>query len=114
MKTCLIFVSLAAALMGHALPFGPLASPPKFDANTEVAVVDGHSVTVGEVRQMLDSAPPQIMQQFRQNPQMAIKTYFLIKYLSAEGDKAKLADQLAQGTARNDAGKHSGGRRAQP
>jgi peptidyl-prolyl cis-trans isomerase C len=93
MKTCLIFVSLAAALMGQAPPFGPLATPPKFDANTEVAVVDGHSVTVSDVRTMLETAPPQIMQQFRQNPQVAIMTYYLIKYLSSEGEKAKLADQ---------------------
>jgi peptidyl-prolyl cis-trans isomerase C len=92
MKTCLVFTILGVSLLAQA-PFGPLATPPKSDANTEVAVVDGHSVTVGDVRQMLESAPPQIMQQFRQNPQMAIKTYFLIKYLSAEGDKENLAEQ---------------------
>jgi len=61
--------------------------------NPEIAVVDGHSITLNDIRQMVDSAPPQIMQTFKQNPQMAIQTYYLIKYLSAEGDKAKLAEQ---------------------
>ncbi len=54
--------------------------------------MDGHSVHLDEIRQMIDSAPPQILQQFKVNPQMAIQTYFIIKYLAAEGDKAKLAD----------------------
>lgn len=89
MKNCLIFAVFGASLWAQ---FTPQASPPKSDANPEIAVVDGHSVHLDEIRKMIDSSPPQIVQQFKVNPQMAIQTYFIIKYLAAEGDKAKLAD----------------------
>ncbi len=90
MKTCLIFAVFGASLWAQ---FTPLATPPKSDANPEIAVVDGHSVHLDEIRKMIDSSPPQIVQQFKVNPQMAIQTYFIIKYLAAEGDKAKLAEE---------------------
>jgi hypothetical protein len=90
MKTCLVFAVFGASLWGQ---FGPLANPPKSDTNPEIAVVDGHSVTLNDVRQMLDTAPPQVLSTFKQNPQMAIQIYYLIKHLSAEGDKAKLGEE---------------------
>jgi hypothetical protein len=90
MKTCLIFAIFGASLWAQ---FTPLATPPKSDSNPEIAVVDGHSVTLNDIRQMLDTAPPQVLSTFKQNPQMAIQIYYLIKHLSAEGDKAKLAEE---------------------
>jgi hypothetical protein len=90
MKTCLIFAAFGASLWAQ---FGPVAGAPKSDTNPEIAVVDGHSVTLNDVRQMLDSAPPQFRQFFNQNPQQAIQQYYLIRYLGIEGEKAKLADE---------------------
>lgn len=90
MKTCLLFAAFGASVWAQ---FGPVVSAPKSDSNPEIAVVDGHSVTLNDVKQMINSAPPQMVQQFKQNPQMAIQTYYIIKYLSAEGDKAKLDQQ---------------------
>jgi hypothetical protein len=90
MKTCLIFVLFGASLWAQ---FTPQATPPKSDANPEIAVVDGHSVMLSDIRKIIETAPPQIVQQFKVNPQMAIQTYFIIKYLAAEGDKAKLAEE---------------------
>ena len=90
MKTCLIFAVFGASLWAQ---FTPQATPPKSDANPEIAVVDGHSIHLDEIRKMIETAPPQIVQQFKVNPQMAIQTYFIIKYLAAEGDKAKLAEE---------------------
>ena len=87
MKTCLIFVAFGASLWAQ---FGPT---PQSTTNPEIAVVDGHSVTVNDVRQMLDSAPPQVISTFKENPQMAIQIYFTLKYLGVEGDKAKLAEE---------------------
>jgi peptidyl-prolyl cis-trans isomerase C len=92
MKICLVFAAFGAALWAQT-PFGPLAGTPKSDSNPEIAVVDGHSVTLNDVRKMLDSAPPQFVQFFKQNPQQAIQQYYLIKYLGDEGEKAKLADE---------------------
>jgi hypothetical protein len=90
MKTCLIFALFGTSLLAQ---FTPSATPPKSDANPEIAVVDGHSVMLSDVRKIIETAPPQIVQQFKVNPQMAIQTYFIIKYLAAEGDKAKLAEE---------------------
>jgi parvulin-like peptidyl-prolyl isomerase len=90
MKTCLIFALFGASLWAQ---FTPLATPPKSDANPEIALVDGHSVMLSDVRKIIETAPPQIVQQFKVNPQMAIQTYYILKYLAAEGDKAKLAEQ---------------------
>ena len=87
MKTCLIFVAFGASLWAQ---FGPT---PQSSKNPEIAVVDGHSVTVNDVRQMLDSAPPNVISTFKENPQMAIQIYFTLKYLAVEGDKAKLAEE---------------------
>jgi parvulin-like peptidyl-prolyl isomerase len=90
MKTCLMFAAFGATLLAQ---FGPATGSPKASDNPEIAVVDGHSVTLNDIRKMMETAPPQILQTFKQNPQMAIQTYFIIKYLSAEGDKEKLAEE---------------------
>jgi parvulin-like peptidyl-prolyl isomerase len=90
MKTCLVFALFGVSLWAQ---FTPQATAPKSDANPEIAVVDGQTILLSDIRKMIESAPPQILQQFKVNPQMAIQTYFVIKHLAAEGDKAKLAEE---------------------
>ena len=70
MKTCLIFAAFGMSVWAQ---FSPAPATPKSTANPEIAVVDGHSVTLNDVRQMLDTAPPQFLQFFKQNPQQAIQ-----------------------------------------
>jgi peptidyl-prolyl cis-trans isomerase C len=93
MKNFLIFAAFGAFLWAQAPFTSPAAGAPKSNTNPEIAVVDGHSVTVNDVRQMMESAPPQFVQALKQNPQLAIRDFYVLKYLSIEGDKAKLAEE---------------------
>jgi len=58
--------------------------------NTVVATIAGISVTLADVRKILEKAPTPLVQQFQQNPQQALGQVFLMRYLADEGEKAKL------------------------
>jgi peptidyl-prolyl cis-trans isomerase C len=92
MKNYILCAVLAAPLFAQN-PFIPQAPAPLQNPDPEIAVVDGHSVKVSDVRKMLEAAPPQFGTYFKQNPQLAIKDYFLIKSLAAQGEKEKLAEE---------------------
>jgi len=61
--------------------------------DTVVLKVDGKPVTAGEIRKLIDSAPPVFFQQFQQDPSIGIAQAFLMRYLGAEADKLKLAEE---------------------
>lgn len=58
--------------------------------DTVVAKVAGISVTVADVRKMLEFAPQNVTQQFKTNPQQAIAGYYALRYLSDEAAKLGL------------------------
>ncbi len=93
MKIRLAPVLVATASLGLAqfTPTAPVA--PASSANPVVAVVAGKQVTLNDVKEMMVNAPPSFQQAFKQNPQLAISQYFLVKHLAAEGDKAQLDRQ---------------------
>jgi peptidyl-prolyl cis-trans isomerase C len=84
MKIFILTAIFAASLMAQQSPPG---APPA--ADTIVATVDGHDVTYGELRSMLSMTPPAAAR----DPQLALQNYFIMKYLTAEGDKRKIAEQ---------------------
>jgi len=61
--------------------------------DTVVATVAGISVTVADVRKILQNAPAQLTQQFQQNPTLALGQVYLIRYLAAEGEKLHLEEK---------------------
>jgi hypothetical protein len=61
--------------------------------NTVVATIAGISVTVADVRKILQNAPAQLGQLFQQNPQQALGQVYLMKYLASEGEKAHLDEK---------------------
>lgn len=61
--------------------------------DTVVATVDGKPVTAADVRTMLASAPPTFMAAYKANPARAIADIFVLRELSADADKLKLADE---------------------
>ena len=90
MKLCFLVAAVAASLSAQ-LPVVPGSAELK--PETVVAVVDGREVTLAEIRQVMAAAPPQLIQQLQANPQAALTNYYVLKYLAAEGEKRKLAEQ---------------------
>lgn len=101
MKTCFLFAAVAAATYAQILPpgLGPAAGPlptapaAQMSPDTVVATVAGISVTVADIRKIMENPPPNLAQQFKQNPQMALGQVYLMRYLASEGAKAKLDQQ---------------------
>jgi peptidyl-prolyl cis-trans isomerase C len=100
MKTCVLFAAMAASMCAQILPqgigpaSGPISSTPggqeEMRPDTVVATVAGVSVTLADVRKILEKAPTALLQQFQQNPQQALGQVFLMRYLADEGEKAHL------------------------
>src|ERR1700722_16477227 len=82
MKICALLAASAALLCAQVIP-----------PETVVAKVDGKDVTAGDLRSLLETAPPQLVQAFRSNPQLAIQDVYVLKFLAAEGEKQKLGEQ---------------------
>ena len=79
-----------------ALACTPLVAqtlPSAVPDNTVVANVDGKDVTAGEIRQSMAFMPNEFVQLFQQNPKYAVQQLFMLRYLSEEAEKAKLAEQ---------------------
>jgi parvulin-like peptidyl-prolyl isomerase len=102
MKTCVLLAAFAASMYGQLLPpgVGPAAGPapatsPQADMapNTVVATIAGLSVTLADVRKILENAPAQLAQQFKQNPQQALEGVYLMRYLASEGEKLHLDEK---------------------
>lgn len=97
MKACFLLTAFSAMIFAQTPVVAPTPAPPGIPASlapdTVVATVGDVKVTVDDVRKMLQNAPPQLSQFFRQNPQGFIQQMFLFQYLSEEGDKAKLGEK---------------------
>lgn len=85
MKACLFLFAVSAFVFAQA--------PPPTSPETVVAKVDGKDLTLGELRKMFETYPPQFMQSFQRDPQSAIRDAFLVRYAAGEGDKLKLGEQ---------------------
>jgi hypothetical protein len=104
MRNCVLLAATAASMYAQILPqgIGPGPGPAsaaisslpggqeEIGPNTVVATVAGISVTLADVRKILEKAPTALVQQFQQNPQQALGQVFLMRYLADEGEKAKL------------------------
>ena len=91
----LLVCALFCAVLSAQIPSvtGPSAPQTPLPPNTVVATVAGTNVTIDDVRKMTENAPPQLLQFLKQQPQNFIQQMFLFRFLSAEGDKLKLAEQ---------------------
>jgi peptidyl-prolyl cis-trans isomerase C len=84
MKICAFILATATLLLAQAPPAGP---------NTVVTKIDGKDVTVEDIRQMLSTAPPSVMQAFQKDPKYAIQQVFMMRHMASEGDKLKLGER---------------------
>jgi parvulin-like peptidyl-prolyl isomerase len=64
--------------------------PARQDPSTVVAIVDGKNVTLGEIQQILATAPPELSQQIRIDPQTGLLAWFSTLHLAKEGEQMKL------------------------
>lgn len=78
MKSSLLLAFLATFALAQA--------PKQLTPDTVVAKIEGKDVTLGEVRKILESSPPQMTQLFQRDPQAALANYFALRYLAAEGE----------------------------
>jgi parvulin-like peptidyl-prolyl isomerase len=83
MKRWILLAASAAVLCGQA----PIPN------DTVVATVDGKSVTAGELREIIASAPPSFLAVFKSKPDEALRDYFVVRALAEEGEKLKLGEQ---------------------
>ena len=89
------FLLTLASITSAQLSFPQLgggAPTAEIKADTVIASVDGKDITLADIRKMVD-ADPRLMQFLQQNPQTAISQFFLMRFLAAEGDRKKIADQ---------------------
>ena len=93
MKLCVLLAISAAMLPAQIPNLGAPGVPQPMSGDTVVATVGGTNVTIDDVRKMLDDAPGQILQYFRQRPQDFIQQMVLFRYLTEQGDKLKLGEQ---------------------
>jgi len=87
MKYLFILALAGTSLIAQTLPTGAVPD------STVVANVDGKDVTAGEIRQSMAVMPNEFLQLFQQNPKYAVQQLFMLRYLSDEGEKAKLGEQ---------------------
>lgn len=63
---------------------------PEIPDNTVIATMDGTSVTMGQVRGWLTAQPPQMQQQYMQDPTILVKQVALLQRLSEMAKQNKL------------------------
>ena len=82
MKVCVLLAIFAVILPAQIPTAGAPLGPQPMPGNTVIATVAGMNVTIDDVRKMLDDAPAQLLQYFRQQPQSFIQQMFLFHYLT--------------------------------
>jgi hypothetical protein len=91
MKLFALAAACAAFLRAQSprqLPINPL--PPE----TVIAHSgEGKSITAGEVRNLLESGDPGVINLAKQNPESLLDTIFVMRYLSEQGEKAHILEQ---------------------
>jgi peptidyl-prolyl cis-trans isomerase C len=92
MKRVLVFCALCAALCGQ-VPTLLQVAPNQVAPNKVVAKIDGKDITAADVKAALETMPQEFTNLYQQNPTVALQQMFLMKYLSDEADKRKLAEE---------------------
>ncbi len=87
MKYLFILALAGISLFSQTVPTGAVPD------ETVVANVDGKDVTAGEIRKTMAFMPNEFIQLFQQNPKYAVQQLYMLRYLSDEGEKAKLGEQ---------------------
>lgn len=90
MKLFALVAASAVVLCAQAplqLPINDL--PPE----TVVAISDGKPVTAGELKHLLESGDPRLINMAKQNPENLIGSIMVMRYLAAEGAKIHIEDQ---------------------
>jgi peptidyl-prolyl cis-trans isomerase C len=64
--------------------------PAKVPDDAVVATVAGKPITAREVNAIIAGLPPQGMQMFKMNPEVALQQYFVVKHLAEEAEKKGL------------------------
>lgn len=58
-----------------------------------VATINGVNVTVADIRKIIQEAPPELIKAFQSNPQQAIASVYLYRYLADDAKKAHLDEK---------------------
>lgn len=90
MKLFALAAASAAFLCAQAplqLPINPM--PP----DTVVAVSDGKPITAGQIRSLLESGDPRLINLAKQSPEQLIGSVVVMHYLAEEGEKIHIEDQ---------------------
>lgn len=88
MKLLALAAASAAMLCAQGLPINTTVP-----LDTVVAHADGKSITAGEIRRLLESGDPNVINLARQSPETFLDTVFVMHYLDAEAEKLHLAEQ---------------------
>ena len=90
MKHFVLLAAAAAFLCAQAPRQLPINNLPP---DTVVAKSDGKTITAGEVRALLEIGDPTAVNIATMDPDQFLGSVFFMKYLAAEAEKAKLADE---------------------
>jgi parvulin-like peptidyl-prolyl isomerase len=101
MRYHLMLALASVSLWAQAPPRPAAAAPPQallppqseVPDETVVAKVAGMDVTAGQIRKDLAIMPKEFIQLYNQNPKYAVQQLFALRYLAAEGEKAKLGEE---------------------
>ncbi len=86
---CLVLVCLVSvgSLCAQVVP------PGEITPDTVVANVGGRDITAAELQRIMRNWSPAQMQQFQNDPRAGLQQIYSFKYLAAEAEKRKLADE---------------------
>lgn len=87
MQLFLLFLCAITPLLAQIVPDKAVPD------STVVAVIDGKEVTAAQIRAGIQFMPPEFQRMYDQNPKAAIQQMYVMNFLAAEGEKAKLDQQ---------------------
>jgi len=90
MKLFALVAAGAAVLCAQAPVQSPIGNLPP---ETVVATSDGKAITAADLRALLESGDPRLINLAKQNPENLIGSVMVMRYLAAEGEKIHIADQ---------------------
>jgi peptidyl-prolyl cis-trans isomerase C len=90
MKLFALVAASAALLCAQAPLQLPITDLPP---DTIVAKSNGKTITAGEIRKLLETGDPRLVNMAKLSPENFLGNIFVTRYLGAEGDKVHLADE---------------------
>lgn len=90
MKIFALVAACAAVLCAQAPLQLPITDLPP---DTIIAKSDGKPITAGQIRHLLESGDPRLINMAKQNPENLIGSIVVMHYLAEEGEKIHIADQ---------------------